>query len=107
MLRFQLPRIAKPSGTAATTGGTLLAQLVSTSPDSKAIRNHLFPCSSGVFRAIVSTSPDSKAIRNLALQCGQAGNGEIAFQLPRIAKPSGTRSHPLQGSRTQRFNFPG
>ena len=65
--RFQLPRIAKPSGTFAE--GVLAAGdlLVSTSPDSKTIRNFAVIA---VDRPgpLVSTSPDSKTIRNGKLQ---------------------------------------
>ena len=87
---FQLPRIAKPSGTplAAGTARRLLGH-VSTSPDSKAIRNRQAPCRCCLFLR-VSTSPDSKAIRNLgSIATGWPG-GFSRFQLPRIAKPSGT-----------------
>ena len=65
---FQLPRIAKPSGTR---GLVALKQaepvFVSTSPDSKAIRNLLLIAPGFVWGLVVSTSPDSKAIRNRAL----------------------------------------
>ena len=64
---------------------------VSTSPDSKAIRNGEPVDGAGVGQVKVSTSPDSKAIRN-----GHAGARVmlvlVTFQLPRIAKPSGTRA---------------
>ena len=135
---FQLPRIAKPSGTFDGMIGDLCTGVVSTSPDSKAIRNcdngqvtalltfvfqlpriakpsgtcEVWPgCQpatvfqlpriakpSGTQRAsvagqdfgqVVSTSPDSKAIRN-ARSARIASVGLETFQLPRIAKPSGT-----------------
>ncbi len=61
---FQLPRIAKPSGT-----------------------RHRHGTFMGLF--FVSTSPDSKAIRN-PLRCSFGWWQITSFQLPRIAKPSGT-----------------
>ena len=64
--------------------------LVSTSPDSKAIRN---PWAAFAREPpatwCVSTSPDSKAIRNVVKTFGEAMDS-AEFQLPRIAKPSGT-----------------
>ena len=61
---FQLPRIAKPSGTQPLRLGTpSLRRQVSTSPDSKAIRNLRITGRKGAW-LLVSTSPDSKAIRN-------------------------------------------
>ncbi len=60
---FQLPRIAKPSGTMAADGLVYRFRIVSTSPDSKTIRND--PTGRVRFDAGgVSTSPDSKTIRN-------------------------------------------
>ncbi len=64
MSSFQLPRIAKPSGTRLIGGTHQVAGVeVSTSPDSKAIRNGSQLAITGSFK-LVSTSPDSKAIRN-------------------------------------------
>ena len=72
---FQLPRIAKPSGTGQNHAPGAAPEAVSTSPDSKAIRNNL------------------KAA--LLPRC-------CWFQLPRIAKPSGTLAAlPLTVSRSQ------
>ncbi len=61
---FQLPRIAKPSG-------TFFFQQILTGD------------------AVVSTSPDSKTIRNPTRRTGPGAHW-VMFQLPRIAKPSGT-----------------
>ena len=87
---------------------------VSTSPDSKAIRNPHGKTANDQIALVVSTSPDSRAIRNLVNQSVQVGerqedvstsrdsrairNSVMAvcshrarqFQLPRIAEPSGT-----------------
>ncbi len=62
---FQLPRIAKLSGTGIGGAGA------------------------GADVAEVSTFPDSKAIRNHGVVAGVMVG--VKFQLPRIAKPSGTR----------------
>ena len=61
---FQFPRIAKPSGTQPQAQHPRLHLGVSTSPDSKAIRNHTLFSSPVGHGMHVSTSPDSKAIRN-------------------------------------------
>ena len=79
---FQLPRIAKPSGTSYETVSR--------------------PNACG----LVSTSPDSKAIRNLPVPLLLLRFA--VFQLPRIAKPSGTMDRPrLLLFLWLRFNFPG
>ena len=104
---FQLPRIAKPSGTPPNIASSCGSGLVSTSPDSKAIRNLYRACNAEGGTA-VSTSPDSKAIRNPD-RARVRKPADRAFQLPRIAKPSGT---PQQLGRygmvaVPCFNFPG
>ncbi len=110
---FQLPRIAKPSGTghgcSQAHGGRhhvstspdskairnyrpgrcrSSSSSVSTSPDSKAIRNTPRQALARLIELDVSTSPDSKAIRNVP--CLTERELFDVFQLPRIAKPSGT-----------------
>ena len=89
MLPFQLPRIAKPSGTLDLKLEPADQWAISTSPDSKAIRNQLAPQVVGELRPGVSTSPDSKAIQNQPAVTAATGWSAL-FQLPRIAKPSGT-----------------
>ncbi len=54
-------------------------EIVSTSPDSKAIRNFASSSGDGKSPQVVSTSPDSKAIRNLIADCDAAvGTGEVS-----------------------------
>ena len=110
---FQLPRIAKPSGTHRGSLPCANTVTVSTSPDSKAIRNLVGAVGCIEQQFGVSTSPDSKAIRNpgvtpgddrLAIKVSTSPDSKAIrnpsksavtnphswFQLPRIAKPSGT-----------------
>ena len=129
--RFQLPRIAKPSGTHARGSQGGRAQPVSTTPHSKAIRNVImpgrsFPAVDRMFqlpriakpsgtrhplprmgpRSRVSTSPDSKAIRNASTETVSTRSSS-EFQLPRIAKQSGTsRLLPSSSSRSTLFQLP-
>ena len=73
--RFQLPRIAKPSGTPLLLAIRRAIDNVSTSPDSKAIRNAALLILAIFVSGVVSTSPDSKAIRNPTGQPGSAPAG--------------------------------
>ena len=80
---FQLPRIAKPSGT------PVEVRRLAAGGD-------------------VSTSPDSKAIRNQEKPWAAARRASAMFQLPRIAKPSGTHQKGASSSANSScFNFPG
>ena len=85
---FQLPRIAKPSGTVCGRCGLPRTGEVSTSPDSKAIRNGdraELEAAAILFQLPRIAKPSGTDQRN----CGSVP-GPGGFQLPRIAKPSGT-----------------
>ncbi len=104
---FQLPRTARPSGTGSLADDHAIRYRVSTSPDSKAIRNRAKGCRlGGAGLLLVSTSPDSKAIRNTPRR-GIIVGSTNRFQLPRIAKPSGTGGRRWLKRSATSFNFPG